>query len=100
MHKMTLISLKTEEPSSEGELAPINEGLSNAARHGFNPAPWPRTFTEATYNERDESRPLTPPSPINPRDVPPQEAPNSIEKPGTGIKLDNGTPSKTKTRMS
>ena len=68
MHKMTLISLKMEKPSSEGELAPTNEGLSNAVRHGFNPAPWPRPFTEATYNERDESRPLTPPSPINLRE--------------------------------
>jgi hypothetical protein len=37
--------------------------------------------------------------PIETGMCPPQEAPNSIEKPGTGIKLDTGTQSKTKTVM-
>ena len=45
-----------EEPRSEGELTPTDKELCNAAKYGFNLAPWPRPFTKAIYKERDESK--------------------------------------------
>jgi hypothetical protein len=52
--------------------------------------------TDSEQEEAKETSDLSTPSK---GDVPPQEVLNSIEKPGTGIKLDTGTPSKTKTVM-
>ena len=52
--------------------------------------------TDSEQEEAKETPDLSTPSN---GDVPPQEVLNSIEKPGTGIKLDTGTPSKTKTVM-
>ena len=52
--------------------------------------------TDSEQEEAKETSDLSTPSN---GDVPPQEVLNSIEKPGTGIKLDTGTPSKTKTVM-
>ena len=65
-----------EEGETNQQEEPRTE-MSNVVRHELSPETWPRPLRAAVYKERDDDRPMTPPSPIPPRRDDPEMIPQT-----------------------